>query len=85
MLLEAMSSGRPVIGSRVGGLVDVVQAGGTGLLVEPNEPEVLADAVLALCDDETRARMAAAARPFAELYDWASIAARVESLYREIA
>ena len=85
VLLEAMSSGRPVIGSRVGGLVDVVQAGGTGLLVEPNEPEVLADAVLALCDDETRARMAAAARPFAELYDWASIAARVESLYREIA
>jgi glycosyltransferase involved in cell wall biosynthesis len=37
--------GRPVIATRVGGLVDVVEHGQTGLLVEPGDPEALAQVV----------------------------------------
>jgi glycosyltransferase involved in cell wall biosynthesis len=38
-----MAFGRPVIASRVGGLVEVVEDGNTGWLVPPDRPGVLAD------------------------------------------
>ena len=41
--LEAMACGRPVIGSRIGGIPDLVGDGRSGLLVEPNYPVSLAD------------------------------------------
>lgn len=43
--LEAQATGCFTIASKVGGLVDVVDDGKTGLLVEPSNPEALADAV----------------------------------------
>ena len=46
--LEAMACGTAVIGSRVGGIPEVVADGQTGLLVPPGEPAPLADAVNAL-------------------------------------
>lgn len=46
--LEAMAHGRPVVASRVGGLVEVVQDGADGLLVEPGDEGALADALMRL-------------------------------------
>jgi glycosyltransferase involved in cell wall biosynthesis len=43
--LEALSRGRPVIASRVGGLVETVEHGVDGLLVAPDDPEALAGAL----------------------------------------
>ena len=42
---EAMAHGRPVVASAVGGLVDAVEDGVTGLLVPPREPEALRSAL----------------------------------------
>ena len=63
VILEAMSAGRPVIGTRVGGTPELVVDGETGLLVERGDPEALARAIeRVLGDGELRARLGAGAR-----------------------
>jgi glycosyltransferase involved in cell wall biosynthesis len=44
----------PVVASEVGGLRDTVRDGETGLLVEPESPKALADAIAALLADPAR-------------------------------
>jgi glycosyltransferase involved in cell wall biosynthesis len=53
--IEAMALGRPVVASRVGGLPDLVEHGGHGLLVDHDDPEALRAALLELDDDPARA------------------------------
>ena len=61
--LEAMAAGRPVVGSRVGGIPEMVVDGETGVLVPPQNPAALADAIAPLVRDPAlRMRMGAAAR-----------------------
>jgi glycosyltransferase involved in cell wall biosynthesis len=52
--VEAMACGKPVIGSAVGGLLDTVQPGETGILVRPRSPEELAAAWRSLLEDDAR-------------------------------
>jgi len=55
---EAMAHGRPVVASAVGGLVDAVEDGVTGLLVPPRDPVALRAAVeRLLADPELRDRL----------------------------
>ena len=46
IVLESFCRGRPVIAARVGGTVDLVRDGENGVLVEPEDPEALADAIV---------------------------------------
>jgi glycosyltransferase involved in cell wall biosynthesis len=63
---EAMAYGRPVVASRAGGLVDAVEDGRTGLLVEPGDVAGLRAAVTRLLDDPGLAgELGAAARAHA--------------------
>jgi glycosyltransferase involved in cell wall biosynthesis len=54
--LEAMAAGRPVVGSRVGGIPEMVVEGETGLLVPPRDAPGLANALESLIGDPARAR-----------------------------
>jgi len=61
--LEAMAAGRPVVGSRVGGIPEMVIDGTTCTLVPPKDPNSLAHALAALVgDDAMRLRMSNCAR-----------------------
>ncbi|HET6568440.1 MAG TPA: glycosyltransferase family 4 protein [Rhodothermales bacterium] len=54
--LEAEACGKPVIGARSGGIPDAVLEGETGLLVPPDDPQALGEAVLRLAHDPEYAR-----------------------------
>ncbi len=53
-LLEAMLAGKPVVASAVSSVPEIVADGETGLLVPPDDPVALAEAVVALLDDPDR-------------------------------
>lgn len=55
-ILEAYALGRPVIGTRIGGIPELVFHGETGLLVEPGNAAALAEALSALAGLPTKAR-----------------------------
>jgi glycosyltransferase involved in cell wall biosynthesis len=83
--VEAQVAGTPVVGAKRGSLPEVVQDGETGILVDREDPEELAEAIVQLLLDRTRRlRMGDAgiswARKFAEYSfiapDWEGIAAR---------
>lgn len=61
VILEAMNAGRPVIATRAGGVVDIVENGISGLLVEPADVSSLSNAMVKLVKDPTLARSLAEA------------------------
>lgn len=63
---EAMAYGRPVVATRVGGLVDAIEDGVTGVLVAPGDVAALREALVRLRNDGHSAeRMGGAARSYA--------------------
>lgn len=84
--LEAAACGRPLVGSAVGGLLDSVQHGVTGVLVPPRDPAALARELrLLLADPARRRRLGEAARRRAvRLYDWRQVAARTLTAYESV-
>lgn len=67
VMLEAMSLGRPVIATGVGGVYSVVREGETGLMVPPSNSGDLARRIVELLDDPVRARaIGTAARQLVE-------------------
>jgi D-inositol-3-phosphate glycosyltransferase len=80
--LEAMSCGVPVVGTAVGGLLDTVIDGVTGVLLAPRQPAAAAAAIQDLLADEQRRRaMGAAGRHRAVNYTWARVARSTERTY----
>jgi glycosyltransferase involved in cell wall biosynthesis len=47
-IMEAMSLGKPVIASKVGGVSEIIEDGITGMLIEPNQPDQIADRIIHL-------------------------------------
>ena len=63
VVVEAFCRGRGVVGTRVGGIPDLVEDGETGLLVPPEDAAALADALVRVLSDRALAeRLGAAAR-----------------------
>lgn len=67
VIAEAMAAGKPLVGTNVGGIPELVREGETGFVVEKRAPGAAAERILQLLGDaELRARMGTAGRRLAE-------------------
>ncbi len=84
--LESMASGVPIVGTRIGGIPDLIQDGVDGLIVDHGNPPQLADAIARLVlDDGLRLRLAQQARAKVEdRFSWDSVARRTIAIYESI-
>jgi len=83
--LEAMSAARPLVGTRVGGIPDLIVDGRTGVLVEPRDVVGLAEAIVRVLRDCDREAMGQAARHrVLEEFTWQRVAERTLEFYRGI-
>lgn len=82
VFLEANACGKPVVGGRSGGVPEAVADGVTGLLVNPEDPEDVANALARLLSDRelaTRLGQQGRARVVRE-FDWTRIGVRVQGI-----
>lgn len=86
-LLEAMACGIPVVQPRRGGFTEVVEKTGGGLLVEPDDPESLAEGLLRIHNDPSlRERLSQSGfEKVREHYSVACMADRALEVYEELA
>lgn len=84
-LLEASASGLAVIGGRTGGVPEAVRDGETGMLVDPDDPDAVAEGIKQLLgNEELRTRMGAAGRRAVErYYNWDRVARDFMEIDRE--
>lgn len=87
VLLEAMAAGRPIVASSVGGVTDIVVPGRTGLLVEPESPQALAEAIKQLLrSPATASRMGGLSRRWIRRrFDWRRVGAGYTALLAQVA
>lgn len=79
--VEAMAFKLPVVATSVGGFPGMVAGGETGLLVPPNDPAALADALASLLSQPQRAQQMGLAgyRRGRELFTWDAVGARLHA------
>lgn len=84
ILLEAMASQTPIIASRIGGIPEVISNNESGLLVQPNDPEKLSNAIQQLFNKpQLRAALIRNASAKAEEnYAWQAIANNFLAIYK---
>jgi phosphatidylinositol alpha-mannosyltransferase len=84
VLTEGFAASTPVVASDIAGYRDVVRDGVDGVLVPPDDPLALAEALRGLAlDRERRAAMARRARERAERFAWPRVAAEVLDCYEQ--
>jgi len=84
-VLEAMACGKPVIGTKVGGMQDTIKDGATGFLVEPGNAEEIADRIMILRDGDKRAGMGKMAREWVvDNFDWMAIGKRYQEIIEDL-
>lgn len=84
--LQAGQMARPVIGTRAGGMPEMVIDGETGILVEPENAEAMADALATLLTQPDRARaLGMAAREHVQQkFGWRPFVDQYEALYTQL-
>ncbi len=83
VIVEAMASGVPVIGSTCGAIPEVI--GDAGLVFPEGDADALAEAIRRMLTDEAlRERLSAAGQARVEQYSWERVAEKTHELYRQV-
>ena len=85
VLVEAMASGKPVVASRVGGILDLVKEGQNGFLAEPGGEKGLAIAIKKLLEDKKmRDEMGKRGREIAQDFSVEKMIEKIDLLYESL-
>ena len=86
VLLEWMSTGKPVVATKVGIIPEIVQEGGTGFLVAPNNIEDVADKIIYLLQNEDKLKsMGISARKLIEeKFSEETFIKNTEEIYQQV-
>lgn len=85
VVIEAMSVGKPIVATTVGGMPDLVDHGTTGFLVPPGDAPALAMALRTLIDNpDLRTEMAAAGLRKVENFKAGTVVPRIEQIYADV-
>jgi glycosyltransferase involved in cell wall biosynthesis len=83
-LMEACAMSLPIVSTAVGGIPEVFRDGADAMLVPPENPQALADAILSVAaDPRLRASLARASARLAPRFDVRHAAARISEIYDE--
>lgn len=87
VLLEAMSTGAPVVSTNIGGSDDLIKDGINGLLTPPKDVNSMSKAIIALISDRNRAEKLGkqARETIMSSHTWKKIADKYETIYRKVA
>ena len=81
VMFEALACGKPFVGTRVGGVPEIITSEDYGLLCEPANPDDLAEKILIALEKEwDREKI----RKYAEQFTWDNIAKKVVEVYKEV-
>lgn len=84
-ILQAMNAGLPVVATRVGGIIDIVENNKSGVLVESKTPKTLADAIVKVLNNpELARRISNEASKRLVRFDWTLVIKRLEEIYQVI-
>lgn len=85
VLVEAMAAGTPVIGSRIGGIVDVIDDGKTGLLFPSGDHKILSEKILEILENrKLKDMMGQNAKISAKQYDTRVVGEKIHQIYRDV-
>jgi glycosyltransferase involved in cell wall biosynthesis len=87
VVIEAYACQKPVVATKVGALPEIVQDGASGILIPPNNPKALANAVCSLLNDRKRAkRMGKKGREIVEhRFSFQVVSERCQTIYEGVA
>jgi len=78
---EAMACGKPIVGTRVGGVPEAIFHGDLGILINPGNSEVLASAILEVLDKKWKSEIILR---HAKRYSWNNLVKQILDVYREV-
>ncbi|MFA6171784.1 MAG: glycosyltransferase family 4 protein [Patescibacteria group bacterium] len=86
VFLEAMAAGLPVVATPVGGIVDFLKDGETGVFCRPGDPQSIKESLVRILNDETlKQKLAANGKKLVrEKYDWDIIASKMDDIFSNL-
>ena len=81
VIFEALGCGKPVIGTKVGGVPEIIKNDRLGILVPPKNPDALADAILTALEHKWDLNYISM---YAKQFTWSSIAKQILEIYHKL-